>query len=180
MNSTGITSLAAAVAVAFSVSGVAGAVSPDDWNTVGAGCVPVGQTSNAQKVFNSAGDAGFASGAVGEIILTCPVPPTISGANNLSITFRDQDGAGVNARVTAVLRRKSLTTAAVSSLGSTIDSNKRPATATYATAGASIGSCGGVAFDFTRYAYYVQVNITRAVTAQGPLFATARLSYAIC
>ena len=47
-----------AVAVAMWL-GVAVADPPQSWTIAGASCVPVGQTSSAHLVFNSAGDAGF-------------------------------------------------------------------------------------------------------------------------
>src|SRR4029453_14110608 len=71
------------------LGGSASANNLNSWAIAGAGCVPVGQTSSAHLVFNSAGDAGFAAGTVGEIILTCPVVATIELAHALSISSRD-------------------------------------------------------------------------------------------
>ena len=102
-----------AVAVATWL-GVAAADPSQSWTIAGASCVPVGQTSSAHLVFNSAGDAGFAAGTSGEIIVTCPVVATIELAHALSITYRDPDGSATGATITAALRRKHLTTGSMS------------------------------------------------------------------
>jgi hypothetical protein len=159
-----------------SVSTPASANHLNSWATAGAACVPVGQTSSAHLVFNSAGDAGFAAGTVGEIILTCPVVPTIDSAAALTITYRDTDGAGTGATIIAALRRKSLATGSVVTLGS-INTNTGPVVTGYGTLGTVLNSCRALPFDFTNYVYYVQINLRRTSTVQQPLFGAASLNF---
>jgi hypothetical protein len=170
-----------AVAVA-TLLGAASADHPHSWTSAGASCVPVGQTSSAHLVFNSAGDAGFAAGTIGEIILTCPVVSTIDLAHALSITYRDTDGSATGAIITAALRRKNLTTGSATTVGTTINTNSGPVVTGYEVIGGVLANCTSAhVFDFTNFAYYVQVNIRRTTTAQTPLFAGARLhSDVIC
>lgn len=148
----------------------------NSWAIAGAGCNPVGQTSSAHLVFNSAGDVGFAAGTVGEIILTCPVVPTIDSAYTLTITYRDTDGAGTDAGITAALRRKSVTTGSVITLGS-INTNSGPIVTNYGTMGTFLNSCNPLPFDFTNYVYYVRINMRRTSTGQQPLFGAASLNF---
>ena len=153
------------------------------FSAIGAGCVPTGQTTDASVHFNSAGDTTFFSTDVGEIILTCPVPATLLSASRIDMTYRDTDGAGVAARVVASLRRKNLSNAAVVDVAQArVDSNLKQATSTYANMANNIavGGCGDYAFDHSNYAYYVQVNMTRTTTSQQAIFASVRLSTAIC
>ena len=170
-----------AVAVAMWL-GVAVADPPQSWTIAGASCVPVGQTSSAHLVFNSAGDAGFAAGTIGEIILTCPVVATLELAHALSITYRDPDGSATGATITAALRRKHLTTGSATTVGTTINTNAGPVVTDYGVIGGVLANCTSAhVFDFTNFAYYVQINIRRTTTAQIPLFAGARLhSDVIC
>ena len=170
-----------AVAVA-TLLGVAAADPPQSWTIAGASCVPVGQTSSAHLVFNSAGDAGFAVGTIGEIILTCPVVATIELAHALSMTYRDPDGSATGATITAALRRKHLTTGSATTVGTTLNTNAGPVVTDYGVIGGVLANCTSAhVFDFTNFAYYVQINIRRTTTAQIPLFAGARLhSDVIC
>lgn len=155
----------------------------NSWTMAGAGCVPTGQTTNAHLVFNSAGDAGFAAGAVGEIILTCPVVPTIQRAQALAITYRDTDGSGTGATIIATLRRKSLINGSAATVGTATNTNTGPVVTGYAQIGSFLTSSCFTAhtFDFTNFAYYVQINIRRTTTTQTPLFGGVRLhSDVIC
>lgn len=148
----------------------------NSWAAAGASCVPVGQTSSAHLVFNSAGDAGFAAGTVGEVILTCPVVPTIDSASTLTITYRDTDGNGTGATIIAALRRKSVATGSVVTIG-TVNTNAGPVVTGYGTMGTFLNSCSPLTFDFTNYVYYVQINIRRTSTVQQPLFGAASLNF---
>jgi hypothetical protein len=57
----------------MALSGAAFADYQNLWSTAGAGCVPVGQTSSAHLVFNSAGDAGFVAGRLARLFLPVPL-----------------------------------------------------------------------------------------------------------
>jgi hypothetical protein len=170
------TMMVAAFIMVMALSGSAFADYQNLWSTAGAGCVPVGQTSSAHLVFNSAGDAGFVAGLVGEIILTCPVVPTIDSGNGLTITYRDTDGGGTRATIVATLRRKSIGTGSIISIAS-INTDTGPVVTGYSTLGTSLSpsGCNLFTFDFTNYVYYVQINIRRSSTAQQPLFSAVRL-----
>jgi hypothetical protein len=172
------TMMVAAVITVMALSGSAFAEYQNLWSSAGAGCVPVGQTSNAHLLFNSAGDAGFGAGAVGEIILTCPVVPTIDSANGLVITYRDTDGSGTRATIIATLRRKSIVTGAVINIAS-INTDTGPVVTGYSTLVTALspsGGCNLFTFDFTNFVYYVQINIRRSSTAQQPLLGAVVLT----
>ena len=107
------------------LGGSASANHLNSWAIAGAGCVPVGQTSHAHLVFNSAGDA---VGGCGSARLFSPVHlPTIDSAYTLTITYRDTDGFGTGASITAALRRNSVATGSVVLLARvSIDTNSGP------------------------------------------------------
>lgn len=134
------------------------------WSLAGAGCVPTGQTASGTGTFNSAGDAGFPAGRVGEIIVTCPVPSSVTRAAFMSVTYRDTDGPGNGVQLRATLRQKSLENGGVSDVPrATVDSNGFAAVSSYSRRGALLGNpCNGTVFtlDHGRFAYYVQVNMT--------------------
>ena len=143
----------------------------NDWSMVGAACTPTGQTTAAQSIFNSAGDVKFAASKIGEIIVTCPVDAQLRRAGYFNISYRDTDGAGTGARVVASLRRKNLVTGEAVTIGESFDSNTHPVVTSYALSWAAITPCEGARnFDYSQYAYYVQVNITRTATNQEPIF----------
>jgi hypothetical protein len=152
------------------------------WSIAGAGCVPTGQTASGTGTFNSAGDVGFPAGRVGEIIVTCPVPPTVVRANGLGITYRDIDGPGNGVQLRAVVRQKRISDGAVSDFSAPFNSNSFGASAANQHAGAPIGSgCAGLAFDHSRFAYYVQVNLLRRQASQMVLLNTVDIgNTALC
>jgi hypothetical protein len=135
------------------------------WSVTGAGCVPTGQTISGIGTFNSAGDVKFPGVGVGEIIVTCPVPSSLSSATHLSVTYRDSDGAGSAVLLRAVLRRKRLDVGGAQDVpGAVFDSNG------FAAANANVrrsvqfaNACNGnpFVFDHARFTYYVQVNMIR-------------------
>jgi len=150
------------------------------WSSVGAGCVPTGQTSARALTFNSAGDVSFAAGKTGEIIVTCPVPAFIDSAVGMTVVYRDSDGAGTLVSVQANLRRKDLLTGQASDADAKFNSDGGPFSggAGYAVAGVLIGNpCNGnlFHFDHNRYAYYVQINMKRSNTTQGAIFGSVKL-----
>ena len=148
-----------------------------NWSITGAGCVPTGQTAAGAGTFNSAGDAGFPAGRVGEIIVTCPIPSSIAGATSMGITYRDTDGPANGVRLRATLRQKVLETGAVSDVaGATFDSNGFPGGTANVRRFAVIGApCRGIAFDHGRFTYYIQVNMTRSSARQTVLLVSTEL-----
>jgi hypothetical protein len=157
------------------------------WSVTGAGCVPTGQTISGIGTFNSAGDSKFPTAtAVGEIILTCPVPHSVAIATHLSVTYRDSDGPGNGVRLRAVLREKSLENGGVRDVagvlgGAVFDSNAFPPAAAPATVRRSVqfaNACSQRAFTFDhgRFTYYIQVNMTKRTRMPEVLLASVDLS----
>jgi hypothetical protein len=153
-----------------------------NWSITGAGCVPTGQTAAGAGTFNSAGDAGFPAGRVGEIIVTCPIPSSIAGASSMGITYRDTDGRANGVRLRATLRQKLLEIGAVSDVaGATFDSNGFAGGSANVRRFAVIGaSCTGISFDHSRFTYYIQVNMTRSSASQNVLLVSTELGQLLC
>jgi len=147
------------------------------WATVGAGCVPAGQTIESGLHFNTAGKTKFNPGKAGEIILTCPITVNVDGANVFTLSYQDPDGANFDANVIATLRRLNRSTGAVSSVEA-INSSMSTRT-TYGIATKASG-CQDFGFDTLNYDYYVQVNMTRKNTLYEPVFGGVSLYYAVC
>lgn len=147
------------------------------WSMTGAACVPTGQTISGIGTFNSAGDAKFPAGRLGEIILTCQIAPTVRRANFMLVTYRDTDGGGQQVQLRAALRRKELETGAVADVpGAAFDSNTLPASAGNVRRGAPLVSCSqGFIFDHSRFTYYVQVNMTKRSNAQEVLLSSVEV-----
>jgi hypothetical protein len=155
------------------------------WSVTGAGCVPTGQTAAGIGTFNSAGDAKFPAGRLGEIILTCPVPSSIARATGLAVTYRDTDGRGTAVRLRAALRQKVLETGAVSDVsGAVFDSNAFDAASANVRRSVQIANpCNGTVFQFdhSKFTYYVQVNMDKRIATQDVLLASVDLgSNVIC
>lgn len=145
---------------------------PRSWSLAGAGCVPAGQTAAAVGTFNSAGDSKFAALKTGEIILTCPVPSSLSGARFFGMTYRDPDA---RTHVRAVLRQKELSNGAVSDVTwARLDSNSFPAApSTVRVSALAPQACNGTGFvfDHDRFTYYIQVNMRRTAASADVLLA---------
>ena len=147
------------------------------WSMTGAACVPTGQTISGTGTFNSAGDAKFPAGRLGEIILTCQVSQAVRSANFLLVTYRDTDGPGSQVQLRAALRRKDLATGAVADVpGAIFDSNSQSASPGNLRRGAPIVSCGqGFTFDHRRFTYYVQVNMVKRAAVQEVLLSSVEI-----
>ena len=151
------------------------------WSMAGAACVPTGQTASGAGTFNSAGDVGFAASRTGEVIVTCPVSPSIARALNLAVTFRDPDGQANGVRITAALRQKNLDTGGISTVyNANFDSTAFGPVSGYLRQGVPLahGLCqgGGFTFDHAHNAYYVQVNIRRSSATAQALVASVDLN----
>lgn len=149
------------------------------WSITGAGCVPTGQTAASPGTFNSAGDSKFPAGRLGEIILTCPIPSSLSSASLLGVTYRDTDGRGTAVQVQAVLRQKSLNSGSVSNIGLPFDSNGfDPAVQNVRRFAQIADFCNTdrpFVFDHTNFTYYVQVNMIKRRRDQDALLASVDL-----
>ena len=71
-----------------------------------ASCVPTGQTSAELVLFNSAAEASFRDGGTGEIILTCPIPQTLSRINLITVRYKDDGVLNAGSQVVTALRQK--------------------------------------------------------------------------
>jgi hypothetical protein len=157
------------------------AMAEPGWSSVGAGCVPTGQTSATHVNFNSAGRTSFRDPNVGEIILTCPIthPLQIGGdAAALTVAYRDPDGVGTTSRVVVALRRMNQQTGAVDTIAS-FDSNTSNATG-FAVDGTVIGRCFSNSIDQNTFYYYVQINMTRNTSPAGVEIAAVAINPVIC
>lgn len=150
------------------------------WATIGAGCVPAGQTTQSNIHFNTAGRTVFSAGKIGEIILTCAVSAQLGTPNGLSLSYIDPDGVNLGARVTATLRRVDRFNGAVSSVKG-IDSNLSSRT-TFGSSHIKIGNsgCGEYTFDHNRFYYYVQINMYRTSALQGVSFGGVAIETVVC
>lgn len=139
---------------------LAPAMAETEWSTVGAGCVPTGQTIKDDVHFQSAGRTSFAAGKVGEIILTCPITNEFNTASRIYMSYRDSDGPGTGASVEAGLRRLHIASGHVESIPlrpSALSSNLHDP-----TSWATISRLVSIStFNFSAYYYYVQINMRR-------------------
>lgn len=181
MNKSLITAstIAALTLVAAASSAPALAVGPV-WATVGAGCVPIGQTTQSNTHFNTAGRTKFSAGKIGEITLTCPISAQLGTPNGFSLTYVDPDGVNLGARVTATLRRMDRFSGAVSSVKG-IDSNLSSRT-TFGSSHVNIGNsgCGEYTFDHNRFYYYVAINMYRTSALQAVEFGGVAIETVVC
>jgi len=157
-----VTSMLSMAIAACVLAGAGVSRAETHWASIGAGCVPTGQSQQTNIHFNSAGRTTFNASSVGEVILTCPITmPFTHGINtSLTVAYRDPDGTGAGARVLATLRRMDQQTGAVDTLAQ-FDSNTSSVT-NFAVAAAGFGNCGPSPFAFDRFYYYVQINMTRS------------------
>lgn len=181
--------IAAAVGILTSAAS-ASAFAATTWATVGAGCVPTGQTSHAHLHFQTAGRTGFATGKVGEIVLTCPITAPLSAASRLYLYYIDSDGAGSGASVSAVLRRVDRASGAVTSVPlwnegltqqiASLTSNLQGPATTWSHISRPMGQFhfGGVShsFAFDGYFYYVQINMRRTSISNTASFGGIRVT----
>jgi hypothetical protein len=179
-----IRSIVAAAVGVFAAGGSATAIASTTWATVGAGCVPTGQTSHAHMQFQTAGRTGFASGKVGEIVLTCPITTPLSSASRLYLYYVDSDGASTGASVSALLRRVNRATGAVSNVPlwneertqqiASLTSNHQGPASSWTRISRPLGEFqfGGPShnFAFNDYFYYVQINMRRSSISQTASF----------
>ena len=71
-----------------------------------ASCVPTGQTSAQSVLFNSAAEASFRDEGTGEIILTCPIPQTLSRITLMTVRYKDDGVPNAGSQVVTALRQK--------------------------------------------------------------------------
>lgn len=146
-----------------------------------AACVPTGQTSAQSLLFNSAGDASFRDGGFGEIILTCPIPNTLTRISKMTVRYKDDGVRGAGSQVVTALRQKRYVfngvTGGVDAAPSTIaeaDSNAfvPPVVSPqgYRDHQKNVLPTNGVlTLNHRRFFYYIQVNMRRPAGTTGPV-----------
>lgn len=145
-----------------------------------ASCVPTGQTSAQSVLFNSAAEASFRDGGTGEIILTCPIPQTLSQIRLVTVRYKDDGVLNAGSQVVTALRRKRYVfngTEGVDSTPETIvetDSNAfvPPVVSPqgYRDHQKNVLTTNGtLTFDHRTFFYYIQVNMRRPAGTTGPV-----------
>jgi hypothetical protein len=153
----------------------------DFYGVAMASCVPTGQTSTQSVLFNSAAEASFRDGGAGEIILTCPIPPTLSRISKMTVRYKDDGVLNAGSQVVTALRQKKYVfngiTVGVDSVPETIastDSN------TFVPPVVSpqgyrdhqknvLPTNGTLTFDHRKFFYYIQVNMRRPTGTTSPV-----------
>jgi len=145
------------------------------WTHVASACA-VDESSTA-KYEMTAGRFKFKSGQTGTIYARCNVTnPQDDGTdpwwNQLEVVYRDPDGIAAGSQVKATLYRVYNSNGGVSSAGTAFDSNTLAATSD----NKGTTPAGGISdFNFTDYAYFVQLQVTRSSTASDPTVSIVRL-----
>jgi len=139
-------------------------VAASTWSSSASVCQP-GSDSAGLYTFNGA-QFEFAGTATGQIKTRCNVTnPLDSGVptwNTLTVGYLDPDGTGVNYQVDAQLARVNKSTG-VSFIIRTFDSSA------LSTSGATARSITFThTFDFTNFAYFVTLTVTRVDSNQNP------------
>lgn len=146
-----------------------------------ASCVPTGQTSAQSVLFNSAAEASFRDGRTGEIILTCPIPQTLSRITLMTVRYKDDGVPNGGSQVVTALRQKRYVfngiTEGVDSAPETIaeaDSNAfvPPVVSPqgYRDFQKNVSRTNGtLSFDHRKFFYYIQINMRRPAGTTGPV-----------
>lgn len=146
-----------------------------------ASCVPTGQTSAQSILFNSAAEASFRDGGTGEIILTCPIPQTLSRITLMTVRYKDDGVPNRGSQVVTALRQKRYV---FNGISQGVDST--PETIAEADSNAFVPPVvspqgyrdfqknvsptnGTLTFDHRTFFYYIQVNMRRPAGTTGPV-----------
>ena len=155
----------------------------DFYGVAMASCVPTGQTSAQSVLFNSAAEASFRDEGTGEIILTCPIPQTLSRITLMTVRYKDDGVPNAGSQVVTALRQKRYVfngiTEGVDSAPETIaeaDSNAfvPPVVSPqgYRDFQMNVNQTdpnGSLTFDHRTFFYYIQVNMRRPAGTSGPV-----------
>jgi hypothetical protein len=146
-----------------------------------ASCVPTGQTSAESVLFNSAAEASFRDGSTGEIILTCPIPQTLSRISKMTVRYKDDGVRDAGSQVVTALRKKRYV---FNSIGVGVDSATETIAETDSNAFVSptvspqgyrdhqknvLPTNGTLTFDHRKFFYYIQVNMRLPAGTTGPV-----------
>lgn len=144
----------------------------NNWSAPGSGCVPAGATTAAARHATTLTSVLHATGAVGQIILVCPVARFNSGTTfwKIKLTCRDSTGTDPSAVVQAQVYWMALDTAAPVLLAA-VSSNSSAVTALNTISSATFSHL----FNFEANVYWVRVVLNRTATAQSAIFHAAYL-----
>jgi hypothetical protein len=141
------------------------------WSSSASVCQP-GVDSAGLYTFDVA-SFKFSTGSTGQIKTRChvtnPVDSAVPTWNTLTVGYLDPDGTGINYQVDAQLVRVNKSTGVTGTI-KVFDSSA------FAATGATSKSVTFThTFDFTNFAYFVTLIVTRADTAQDPAVWYAQL-----
>ena len=171
-----------ALALALAPATTLSAAAPEDFYGVAmASCVPTGQTSAQSVLFNSAAEASFRDGGTGEIILTCPIPQTLSRIRLMTVRYKDDGVPFAGSQVVTALRKKSYV---FNGISEGVDSATQTIVAADSNAFVPpivspqgyrdlqlnvLPTNDALIFDHRKFFYYVQVNMRLPAGTTGPL-----------
>lgn len=142
---------------------LAPATASADWNTQAASCA-IDQDSIANnRFFITAGGITFNTGATGTIIATCAIKNDRGTVHNLEATYTDSDGMTTGATVQVTFRKTNKSTGSITTIGTFLSDLFNDTSLTWRSH--SLGGAGENVDDDTYY-YYVQINLTKALTTQ--------------
>lgn len=144
----------------------------NNFTTPGSACVPTGATTSANRHQTNVASVQHATGAVGQIILFCPMARFNSGTTswNLKLTYQDSTGTATTASVVAQVYQMAIGTATPVLL-KTINSNSSAIT----TLNTVTSTLLTHTFDFEANIYWMRVAISRAATNETVIFHAAVL-----
>jgi hypothetical protein len=153
----------------------------DFYGVAMASCVPTGQTSAQSVLFNSAAEASFRDGGTGEIILTCPIPQTLSRISKITVRYKDDGELNAGSQVVTALRQKRYV---FNGISEGVDSAPETIVETDSNAFVPpvvspqgyrdqqknvLTNNGTLTFDHRKFFYYLQVNMRRPAGTTNPL-----------
>jgi hypothetical protein len=170
-----------ALTLALAPSTLSAAALDNFYGVAMASCVPTGQTSAESVLFNSAAEASFRDGGTGEIILTCPIPQTLSRISLMTVRYKDDGVLNAGSQVVTALRQKKYVFNGISEgVDSTPETIAEADTNTFVPPVVSpqgyrdfqknvLTTNGTLNFDHRTFFYYIQVNMRRPAGTTGPV-----------
>ena len=173
--------LLAVLTLALAPGTLSAAALDDFYGVAMASCVPTGQTSAQSVLFNSAAEASFRDGGTGEIILTCPIPQTLSRISMMTVRYKDDGVLNAGSQVVTALRQKRYV---FNGISEGVDSTPETIVETDSNAFVPpvvspqgyrdhqknvLTTNGTLTFDHRKFFYYIQVNMRRPAGTTGPL-----------
>lgn len=159
--------------VLFAAIFVTGAAqAQNNWNSPGSACVPASDGSSVVRHTTNISSVRFATGAVGQIVLICPMSRFNSGTSSyvLKLTYVDSSGTGTTSSVIAQAYMMANETDNPVLLA-TAKSNNSAATGLNTVASPVFSHT----YDFEANTYWIRVLIRRDATNETAIFHSAVL-----